>query len=289
MTDNRIPEEVIAATVDQTLKEDLGSGGDITSAALFSDDDSATAEIRSKSQGVLSGVYLLEPVFSRLDSRLRVAPLLSDGSAVLPGAVIATVTGPIRGILAGERTVLNFLQRLSGIATVTSRFAAALSGTSCRLLDTRKTTPLLRYFEKAAVVHGGGCNHRFGLFDMMLIKDTHVKRSGGVAPALERAIAYRSTIGKPELQIEVEVQSEREFEEALRFRPDRIMLDNMTVAAMRRCVELRAAQYPEVALEASGNVTLDTVGAIAATGVDYISSGALTHSAPALDIHLIIR
>ncbi len=289
MADNPIPEEVIATILEQTLKEDLGSGGDITSAALFSDDDSATAEIRSKSQGVLSGVYLLEPVFHRLDPRLRVELLLSDGSAVLQGTVIATVTGPIRGILAGERTVLNFLQRLSGIATVTSRFKAALSGTSCRLLDTRKTTPLLRHFEKAAVMHGGGCNHRFGLFDMMLIKDTHVKRSGGVAPALERAIAYRTATGNSALKIEIEVQSEEEFEAALKCRPDRIMLDNMTVAAMRRCVELRTAEQPEVELEASGNVTLDTIGGIAAAGVDYISSGALTHSAPALDIHLIIR
>lgn len=289
MTDKRIPEEVIAAIVEQTLKEDLGSDGDITSAALFSDDDRATAEIKSKSQGVLSGAYLLEPVFSRLDPRLRVEGLLSDGSTVLPGTMIATVTGPIRGILAGERTVLNFLQRLSGIATVTSRFTAAISGASCRLLDTRKTTPLLRCFEKAAVEHGGGCNHRFGLFDMMLIKDTHVRRSGGVAPALERAIAYRSATGNPALQIEVEVQSEEEFEAALRYRPDRIMLDNMTVTAMHRCVALRSAEQPDVALEASGNVTLETIGAIAATGVDYISSGALTHSAPALDIHLIIR
>lgn len=275
--------------VKATLEEDFGAAGDITSAAIFAPDDVAEAVIRSKSDGIVSGMRLLDPIFSCCDSRCRVEPGCEDGAVLVPGKLIATVTGPIRGILAGERTALNFLQRFSGIATQTSLFVDQLAGTSCRLLDTRKTTPLLRCFEKEAVLHGGGCNHRYGLFDMFLIKDTHVKRSGGVGPALERAIRYRSAVGTPEVKIEVEIQSAEEFEIALKYRPDRIMLDNMTVELMRECVEQRNLLQPEVELEASGNVTLATIGAIGATGVDYISSGAITHSAPALDIHLTIQ
>ena len=289
MTPFLISPAQLERVVKATLEEDFGSAGDITSAAIFTPDETAEAVIRSKSDGVVSGMRLVEPVFSRCDARCRVEPVCEDGTVVAAGSVIATVAGPIRGILAGERTALNFLQRLSGIATQTSRFVAEIAGTSCRLLDTRKTTPLLRGFEKEAVLHGGGCNHRYGLFDMLLIKDTHVKRSGGVGPALERAVRYRDAAGTPELKIEVEVQSAEEFVTALQYRPDRIMLDNMSVELMRECVMLRTSREPAVELEASGNVTLATVGAIAATGVDYISSGAITHSAPALDIHLTIQ
>lgn len=283
------PDPVIERVVVDALQEDLAEAGDITSEAIFAPDAAATAIIRSKSEGVLSGVRLVQPVFSHCDERLDVVLGSEDGSRVEQGSLIATVSGPIRGILAGERTALNFLQRLGGIATLTSRFVAAVEGTACRILDTRKTTPLLRYFEKEAVRHGGGCNHRFGLYDMILIKDTHVKRSGGVDQALERAIDYRLATGMRGCSIEVEVQSMGEFETALKYHPDRIMLDNMTVETMRRCVEVRDSRQPDIELEASGNVTLETVGRIAATGVDYISSGALTHSAPALDIHLLIQ
>ncbi len=170
---------------------------------------------------------------------------------------------------------------------MTSSYAAAIAHTSARLLDTRKTTPGLRYLEKLAVVHGGGYNHRIGLFDMILIKDTHVKRSGGVAEALKKAIDYRNTI-KKSLKIEVEVQSIEEFKTAIAFNPDRIMLDNMSSESMKHCVSIIKAQSLPIETEASGNVTLSSIRTVAETGVDFISSGSITHSAPSLDIHLLI-
>jgi nicotinate-nucleotide pyrophosphorylase (carboxylating) len=179
------------------------------------------------------------------------------------------------------------LQRLSGIATVTSKYTAAIAHTATRLLDTRKTTPGLRYLEKMAVVHGGGHNHRIGLFDMILIKDTHVKRSGGVAQALKKAIEYRR-LKNSTIKIEVEVQSIEEFKIALTYTPDRIMLDNMTTDQMRTCVDIIKKNSLPIETEASGNVTLSSIRAVAETGVDFISSGSITHSAPALDIHLLI-
>jgi len=286
MTTNRTT--LIEETIRQALAEDLSNTGDITSNALFSETDVAGAVIRSKAAGVLSGCDLIQPIFNQCDPRIDVLVQAHDGDVLMPGTVIAELSGPVRGILAGERICLNFLQRLSGIATVTSRYVAAIAHTTSRLLDTRKTTPGLRYFEKAAVVHGGGCNHRFGLFDMMLIKDTHVKRSGGVVPALERAYAYRSKALSP-FAIEIEVQSMAEFNDALRLAPDRIMLDNMSNDEMRSCVILRNNARSRCELEASGNVTLATIASVAETGVDFISVGALTHSAPSLDIHLVIR
>jgi nicotinate-nucleotide pyrophosphorylase (carboxylating) len=192
----------------------------------------------------------------------------------------------VRSILAGERVALNFLQRLSGIAALTARYAAAIRHTSATILDTRKTTPCLRALEKLAVRHGGGENHRAGLFDMMLIKDTHVRQCGGVTAALKKAIASRGRAGEPE--IEVEVQSAAEFAEALALRPDRIMLDNMSADDMRGCVEKMLSCGMRVELEASGNISLDNAAEFAETGVDFISCGAITHSAKALDIHLVI-
>ena len=175
----------VDAIIQRALAEDLGTG-DCTSNALFSPDDRAEAIVRSKEHGVLSGAYLLSPLFSRIDSTIAVDLLLDDGALLAPDAEICRIQGPVRGILAGERTALNFLQRLSGIATITSTYIAAIAHTKARLLDTRKTTPGLRSLEKLAVRHGGGVNHRFGLFDMMLIKDTHVKRCGGVTAALKK-------------------------------------------------------------------------------------------------------
>lgn len=286
MTTDRI--KIIEQTIQQALAEDLSTAGDITSTALFSEDDMASAVIRSKAAGVLSGCELISPVFHRCDKRVDVAIMSHDGAAIVPGTIIAELTGPVRGILAGERLCLNFLQRLGGVATVTSRYVKAIAHTRARLLDTRKTTPGLRFFEKSAVVHGGGCNHRFGLFDMMLIKDTHVKRSGGVVPALEKAFTYRKEAHSA-FAIEIEVQSVTEFRDALRLAPDRIMLDNMTLGEMGECVAFRNSQESSCELEASGNVTLATIASVAETGVDFISVGALTHSAPSLDIHLVIQ
>jgi nicotinate-nucleotide pyrophosphorylase (carboxylating) len=284
--DNAEFQKQLGVLIDRAIAEDLGTAGDITSHALFSQKDIGGAVIISKEKGVLSGAYLLAPLFSKIDPALSVSVLLADGAVLGPGSEICRLKGPARSILAGERIALNFLQRLSGIATLTARYAAAVRHTSAKILDTRKTTPGMRPLEKLAVRHGGGGNHRAGLYDMMLIKDTHVRQCGGVMTALKKAMTFRGKAGKP--KIEIEVQNASEFAEALALRPDRIMFDNMSVGDMRGCVEKMLACGVRVELEASGNITLDAVAETAETGVDYISCGALTHSAPALDIHLVI-
>jgi nicotinate-nucleotide pyrophosphorylase (carboxylating) len=272
--------------VDQALAEDLGQEGDVTSRAIFSPDDGASAIIKSKDSGVLCGMFILKPLFEKIDPHIILDPRLTDGDQLSPGREICILRGAIVSILAGERVALNFLQRLSGIATQTSRMVAACRGTHAVILDTRKTTPLLRSIEKRAVVVGGGANHRFGLYDMVLIKDTHVKAAGGVVPAIRKAQAFRS--GRREMKIEVEVQSEREFLQAVDCNPDRIMLDNMDCGSMRRCAQYIQAHRLPIELEASGNVSEKTVRFIAETGVNFISVGSLTHSVTALDIHLVI-
>jgi nicotinate-nucleotide pyrophosphorylase (carboxylating) len=277
----------IDALVRRALEEDLSTDGDITSQALFAEGETAAAVIKSKSAGVLSGAYLLGPIFGSLDPGVMIRDLAGDGSALAPGSVVCRLNGPVRPILAGERTALNFLQRLSGIATLTSRLVAAIAHTGAKLLDTRKTTPGLRLLEKQAVVHGGGTNHRFGLFDMVLIKDTHVAAAGGVAEAIRRSREHLLRRGM-RMKIEAEARTIAEFNEALAARPDAIMLDNMSVRDMAACVKERSQSAPAVMLEASGNVRLETIVPVAETGVEYISCGAITHSAPALDIHLII-
>lgn len=282
-----IMKEHINRIVTDALTEDLGDQGDVTSKSIFSDSDNASAVIRSKGHGILSGTYLIEPILTFLNSPAHFEILCKDGCVLEPGTVIARLTGPVKDILAAERTILNFLQRLSGIASATSNYTKAIAHTSTRLLDTRKTTPGLRYLEKLAVVHGGGLNHRIGLFDMILIKDTHVKRSGGVAPALQRAIEYRK-LNNMNIKIEVEVQSIDEFKTAITLHPDRIMLDNMSVDQMRECVGIIKNNSLKIEIEASGNITLSSIVAVAETGVDFISSGSITHSAPSLDIHLLI-
>ena len=279
-------QQYLSALIDRALAEDLGKAGDITSRAIFSNDDRAKAVIKSNTSGVLSGVYFLEPLFSRIDTGIAITILLKDGDPLLKDAVICRLEGPVQGILCGERIALNFLQRLSGIATLTARYVSAIAHTGATLLDTRKTIPGLRPLEKRAVVHGGGMNHRQGLYDMILIKDTHVKRAGGVTPALKKAFAGRGGSRPP--AIEVEVQSIAEFEEALVMAPDRIMLDNMTIPDLQACVEKKIASGAAVELEASGSITLESIAAVAETGIDFISCGAITHSAPALDIHLVI-
>lgn len=277
---------IIDHILEQALFEDLQQKGDITSDAIFSEHDLANAVIKSKACGILSGAYLLQPLFSRINKQVKTEVQLTDGNTLEKGSIICTLCGPVKAILAGERIALNFLQRLSGIASLTNQYVNAIKHTGTRLLDTRKTTPNLRLLEKKAVLHGGGCNHRFGLFDMILIKDTHVKRSGGVSNALNKAIQYRGS--NSSIKIEVEVQSVTEFQEALPFLPDRIMLDNMSIADMQKCVIMLKEKNITIETEASGNITLATIATVAQTGVDYISSGAITHSAAALDIHLVI-
>ncbi len=283
----KLIDELLDCALAEDLGKDLGKDGDCTSKAIFSASETGRAVIQSKEQGILSGAYLMQPLFCRIDPSLSLTELADDGTPLSPGAEICRLQGPVRSILAGERTALNFLQRLSGIATLSARYAAAIRHTKARLLDTRKTTPCLRLLEKRAVRHGGGMNHRSGLFDMMLIKDTHCKQCGGVTAALTKALRARGTAKEP--KIEVEVRNAAEFAEALALRPDRIMLDNMSVSDMRGCVEkMPLACGIHIELEASGNISLDTIAAVAETGVDFISCGAITHSAPALDIHLIM-
>ena len=254
---------------------------DITSQATLPPETQLTGRIRVKATGVVAGLPVAAAVFSLVDENLETNLLVQEGSRVEPGMLLAEVNGPGRSILVGERTALNFLGRMSGIASITRQFVDAVQGTRATILDTRKTAPGLRYLDKYAVRMGGGSNHRTGLFDMVLIKDNHITGAGGITPAVERV---RSLFGG-RYSIEVEVKNLQELKEALGLGVDRIMLDNIDPNTMRIAVNITAGCIP---LEASGNVSLGSVRKIAETGVDFISSGALTHSAPTLDISMKI-
>lgn len=270
--------EEIASIVRRALAEDFGRG-DVTTDAVVSDGTVAHGRFIVKAAGVIAGWGAVSAVFAALDRRAAVRPIVHDGRDVRPGTLIGTVDGPARALLSGERVALNFLQRLSGIATMTRAFVRAVEGSRAVVLDTRKTAPGLRVLDRLAVRLGGGTNHRFGLFDMGLIKENHVAAAGGITAAVRRFRA-NAPAGVP---VEVEVRTLDELREALGLAPDRILLDNMDVARIREAVRLAAGRVP---LEASGGVNLDTVAEIAKTGVDYISVGALTHSVRALDISL---
>jgi len=271
------------------LEEDLGLDGDVTSQAVLDPGVAGEAVIRSKEPGIVAGTVILDPLFHRLDPALSVRVFVADGDRLDRGTEICRINGALHPILAGERIALNFLQRLSGIATQTARLVSLVKGTRATLLDTRKTTPGLRFLEKEAVRAGGGDNHRFGLHDMILIKDTHCRACGGPGRAVQRALRYRRNgEGRQGLRIEVEVQTRAEFREALSEGPDRIMLDNMSPEEMAACVRLRDAEAPGLELEASGNITEATIREVAESGVDFISAGGLTHSIRALDLHLVI-
>jgi len=276
------------ALITLALAEDVGERGDVTSAVTISGDAVGAADFVARPAGVVSGLPVVAMVLEAVDPQLKLDSAVRDGSPVNAGTVLARVHGPMRSLLTAERTALNFLQRLSGVATLTRRFADAVAGTKAKILDTRKTTPGWRLLEKYAVRCGGGQNHRVGLYDGVLIKDNHLAALGGGQQAVRAAVASARAHG-PGLPVEVEVDSPALFEAALACRPDMILLDNMDAAAMRACVRRRDDAAPDVLLEASGGVTLSTVAAIAATGVDRISVGALTHSAPALDIALDYR
>jgi nicotinate-nucleotide pyrophosphorylase (carboxylating) len=277
----------IGDLIGNALCEDLGRDGDITSKAVFGENQNGRALIKSKGMGTLSGVFLIDPIFHAIDPSVEIQTMLPDGSKVIPGSEICSLRGSLKSICSGERLALNFLQHLSGVATATAKLAELIAHTGARILDTRKTTPLLRNLEKRAVTHGGGMNHRFGLFDMILIKDTHVKAAGGVAQALRKARPAIAAMNRA-VKVEVEVQTPEELMEALPFAPDRIMLDNMSIAQMAECVKRVRSTAPGIELEASGNVDEHSVVPIAETGVDFISVGAITHSVKAMDIHLII-
>ncbi len=270
----------IVPILKQALREDIGSG-DVTTAALLPPDLWLTGRLVAKENGIVAGLEVASAVFRLLDGRVEFASVVVDGDAITGGQVLAHVKGPGAAILTGERVALNLVQRMSGIATLTRRFVERVQGTGAVILDTRKTVPGLRVLDKMAVKMGGGENHRFGLYDMVLIKDNHIAAAGGIREAMDRA---RSR-AKEGLAIEVEVSCLAELREALGLRPDRIMLDNMSLDDMREAVALAGGK---VELEASGNVTLENVADIACTGVDFISVGALTHSVQALDISLEI-
>lgn len=266
--------------IQRALAEDLGAG-DVTTLATIPADAQQAGVMLAKAPGVIAGLAVARAVFRMVDYGVEFTPLVNEGQPVAAGAQIARVQGPTRALLMGERVALNFLQRMSGIATLTSRYVAAVQGTRARILDTRKTAPGLRLLDKWAVFLGGGHNHRIGLYDMAMIKDNHIAAAGGITAAVQ---CVRRQWAR-QVAVEVEVTNLEQLAEALTLaltsEVDQIMLDNMGHDLMRQAVEIVAGRVP---LEASGNVSLETVAAIAATGVDYISVGKLTHSVEALDI-----
>jgi nicotinate-nucleotide pyrophosphorylase (carboxylating) len=265
--------------IERALAEDLGAG-DLTTRAVVPEGARARARIEQRAPGVVAGLDVAQAVFERVDGSLRFEPLAPEGGWRDPG-VLAAISGAAASILAGERVALNFLGRLSGVATLTARYVQAVEGTGARILDTRKTTPGLRELEKAAVRAGGGVSHRSGLYDAILVKENHAALAGGVGEATRLALAAAAQ----GVTVEVECATLEEVEAAVAAGVPRILLDNMAAPDLRRAVELVAGRAE---VEASGGITLDTVRAVAETGVDYISVGALTHSAPALDVSLLL-
>jgi nicotinate-nucleotide pyrophosphorylase (carboxylating) len=275
----------VSDVVRRALEEDVGPG-DWTTQWTVPAERTASATITAKANGTAAGLGCVVEVFRQVDPALAVRLLVEDGAQVGPGEVVVELEGAARSILSGERVALNLLQRLSGVTTLTRRYVDAVQGTGARILDTRKTTPGLRELEKRAVRAGGGENHRFGLHDMVLIKENHIAAAGGITAAVSR-VREQNRFG---LQVEVETTDLDETREALQAGVDRILLDNMHLSTLREAVELVrafAGRRPET--EASGGVSLDTVRAVAEAGVDFVSVGALTHSAPALDLSLLIR
>jgi nicotinate-nucleotide pyrophosphorylase (carboxylating) len=272
---NILPE--IIESIQRALAEDIGAG-DVTTDSIVPLDATMRGQIIAKQSGIIAGLDVASACFSLVDSRVTFDAQVGEGDAVQDRQLLATVSGPARALLTGERTALNFLGRMSGIATLTRQFVDAVAGTNAIILDTRKTAPGLRAVDKLAVLRGGGQNHRIGLYDMILIKDNHIDFAGGMEEAVRRAKASANGI-----QIEVEARSVDDVKVALGLGVERILLDNMSNEMMKEAAQMTNGQAK---LEASGNVTLETVRQIAETGVDYISSGALTHSAIVFDVSL---
>ncbi|WP_299811225.1 carboxylating nicotinate-nucleotide diphosphorylase [uncultured Roseibium sp.] len=277
-----LPQLMIDDAVKAALFEDWGRAGDVTSQATLPSGARATAVIAARKPGVLAGLGFAESAFRQTDADLRFEPVRQDGDRLAAKDIVARIEGPARALLSAERVALNYLGHLSGIATATSCFADLIAHTKADIVCTRKTTPGLRAFEKYAVRCGGGTNHRFGLDDAILIKDNHIAVAGGVAKAVEAAKAFAGHLVK----IEVEVDTLEQLEEALTAGPDVVMLDNMPPETLKKAVEIADGK---VLLEASGGIELDTVKAVAEAGVDLISSGWITHSAPVLDLGLDIE
>ncbi len=274
--DTSLAPEIIDC-VKRALAEDIGSG-DVTTEAIVPLKSTLNAIIVAKQTGVIAGLDVAKATFSMLDGRIIFEEQVKEGARVAKSTVLAKISGSARALLTGERTALNFLGRMSGIATLTRQFVDAVSGTSASILDTRKTAPGLRFIDKLAVERGGGQNHRLGLFDMVLIKDNHMDFAGSLSEALKRVRASGSNV-----EVEVEARSLDHVTEALALGVERILLDNLDLETMRAAVKLNRGR---ARLEASGNASIDNVRQIAETGVDFISVGALTHSAPAFDVSL---
>lgn len=280
-----LPHLMIEDQVRAALMEDLGRAGDITSNATIAPEKQASAQMNSREAGVISGLALAEAAFRLIDPTIRFEALLADGDRVEPGARVARIFGPARGILSAERVALNYLMHLSGIATHTARFADLIAHTKAKVTCTRKTIPGLRAVEKYAVRCGGGSSHRYGLDDAILIKDNHIAVAGGIVEALRAAKDFAGHLVK----IEIEVDTLEQFAQVLEHGADVCLLDNMRPDLLREAVRMNNARAAgRITLEASGNVNLDTIQAIAETGVDYISTSKITMAAPTLDIGLDI-
>ncbi|HNC48802.1 MAG TPA: carboxylating nicotinate-nucleotide diphosphorylase [bacterium] len=275
---------VLRTQIKHAIEEDLGFG-DVTTLSTVPAEQIGRGYVRAKSEGVLAGQLVFNEVFRQINPQIKLEWSAKDGDTLEKGQICLHFAGSMRSILIAERTALNFIQRMSGIATLTRHFMERIKHTSAQILDTRKTTPLWRELEKYAVRCGGGSNHRIGLYDMFLIKDNHITASGGIGAAIEKAIEYNRQ-NNLHLSIEVETKNLDEVREALRYPVQRIMLDNMKIETMREAV---AIINKRCETEASGNVSLDTVKDIAETGINFISIGALTHSAPALDLSLLVE
>ncbi len=276
----------ITRLIEAALAEDIGSG-DLTSLATVPESRMAHARLVAKAEGVIAGMEVAARVFETVDPHVAVERALDDGARVQRGDLVLQVRGSARSLLAAERTALNFLGRLSGIATLTGRYVEAISGTKALIVDTRKTTPGWRHLEKAAVRAGGGANHRLGLYDMVLIKENHIRAAGGIVAAVKACREYFRENGVTGVAVEVETTNLSEVEETLAAGCDRIMLDNMLLDEIRAAVRHIRSHVPTPEIEASGSMTLGRVRAVAEAGVDFISVGALTHSAAALDLSLL--
>lgn len=276
-----LPSFLVENAVRDALAEDLGRAGDITTQATIPASATASAVIAAREAGVIAGLPLARAAFTQMSDETSFEAWVNDGDRVEPGAIVARIEGPARAILSAERVALNYLGRLSGVASLTARYAERIAHTKAKVCDTRKTTPLLRAFEKYAVRCGGGANHRFGLDDAVLIKDNHIAVAGGVVPALRAAKAFVGHLTK----IEIEVDTLDQLQEVLKEGADAVLLDNMSTDELRQAV---AMVKGAMICEASGGVTLETIAAIAETGVNLISVGALTHSAKVLDLGLDI-
>lgn len=274
---------ILKRIVSLALKEDLGKG-DVTSNLIISKEQKGEGVIISKEKGVIAGLELAKMVFKQVDTELAFKSYVKDGTEVKLNQQLCSVKGRVKSILSAERTALNFLQRLSGITTLTREYMKKIKGTKVKILDTRKTTPALRTLEKYAVRAGGGENHRHGLYDMILIKDNHIKSAGSISSAIELALK-----GKKRFKIEIETKNLNEVREVLNYRINRIMLDNFNLKDLKKAVRLIRSKDKKVEIEASGQVNLKNVKDFALCGMDFISIGALTHSAKAIDISLILK